>query len=123
MKKKALAFAASACSLALLLSGCGSSSSSDGATASGGSMIMNVYGCEPQHPLVPTNTNETCGGQPLQMLFSNLVDFDAKGNAKNEVAESIEANDDNTVYTIKLKDWKFTDGTPVTAERFTKAWS
>ena len=27
-------------------------------------------------------------------------------------------------YTIKIKSgWKFTDGTPVTAESFTKAWS
>ena len=40
------------------------------------------------------------------------------------MAESIKSNDDATQYTIKLKDgWKFTDGTPVTAESFTKAWS
>ena len=40
------------------------------------------------------------------------------------MAESIEANDDATQYDIKLKDgWKFTDGTDVTAESFTKAWS
>ena len=40
------------------------------------------------------------------------------------MAESITANDDATQYGIKLKDgWKFTDGTNVTAESFTKAWS
>lgn len=41
-----------------------------------------------------------------------------------EVADSIEPNKDATQYTVKLKDgWKFTDGTPVTAESFTKSWS
>ena len=40
------------------------------------------------------------------------------------MAESITANDDASQYDIKLKSgWKFTDGTPVTAESFTKAWS
>lgn len=58
------------------------------------------------------------------LLFSKLIGFDAEGNPKNEVADSIEANGDNTEYTIKLKKgWKFTDGTEVKAENFTRAWS
>ena len=72
--------------------------------------------------MIPGNTNETGGGKPVDLLFSRLISFDAKGNASNEVAESITANDDATQYDIKLKDgWKFTDGTDVTAESFTKA--
>lgn len=86
--------------------------------------IIRVYGCEPQNPLIPTDTNEVCGGDPETLLFSELIGFDAKGNPKNEVADSIEANGDNTEYTIKLKKgWKFTDGTEVKAENFTRAWS
>ena len=86
--------------------------------------IVRVYGCEPQNPLIPTDTNEVCGGDPETLLFSELIGFDAKGNPKNEVADSIEANGDNTEYTIKLKKgWKFTDGTEVKAENFTRAWS
>ena len=103
----------------LPLAACGSSSA-------GGSddNIVRVYGCEPQNPLIPTDTNEVCGGNPETLLFSELIGFDAKGNPKNEVADSIEANDDNTEYTIKLKKgWKFTDGTEVKAENFTRAWS
>jgi oligopeptide transport system substrate-binding protein len=47
-----------------------------------------------------------------------------RGKASNEVAKEIKANSDNTEFTITLKDgWKFSDGTPVTAESFTKAWS
>lgn len=58
------------------------------------------------------------------LLFSKLIGFDAEGNPKNEVADSIEVNDGNTEYTITLKKgWKFTDGTEVKAENFTRAWS
>ncbi|ETY72161.1 peptide ABC transporter substrate-binding protein [Bifidobacterium moukalabense] len=120
MKKKALAFAAAACALGMLLSGCGASNDA----ASSGDNIITAYNSEPQNPLIPGNTNETGGGKPVELLFSRLISFDAKGNASNEVAESIEANSDATQYTIKLKKgWKFTDGTPVTAESFTKSWS
>ena len=74
--------------------------------------------------MIPGNTNETGGGRPIDLLFARLVSFDKDGKAQNEVAESITANDDATQYGIKLKDgWKFTDGTDVTAESFTKAWS
>ena len=42
---------------------------------------------------------------------------------KNEVAESIETSD-NQSFTVKLKDgWTFSDGTPVTADSFIKAWN
>ena len=58
------------------------------------------------------------------LLFSKLIGFDAEGNPKNEVADSIEVNDGNTEYTIMLKKgWTFTDGTEVKAENFTRAWS
>ena len=41
----------------------------------------------------------------------------------NEVAESIETSDNQT-FTVKLKDgWTFSDGTPVTADSFIKAWN
>ena len=126
MKKKAFAIAAAVCAVATLVAGCGSSnnSSSTSSSSNSGSNVLNVYASEPQNPLIPGNTNETGGGKPGDLLFARLVSFDAKGNASNEVAESITPNDDATQYTIKLKDgWKFTDGTPVTAESFTKSWS
>ncbi|MBT1172163.1 ABC transporter substrate-binding protein [Bifidobacterium sp. MA2] len=124
MKKKAFVIAAAVCAVATLMGGCGSSSSTNSASTDGGKMIITSYASEPQNPLIPGNTNETGGGKPGDLLFARLVSFDAKGNASNEVAESITPNDDATQYTIKLKDgWKFTDGTPVTAESFTKAWS
>lgn len=123
MKKKALAIAAAVSSLAMLLSACGGSGGSTSGTAQSGKVIINAFASEPQNPLIPGNTNETGGGKPGDLLFSRLVSFDAKGVASNEVAQSITPNADASEYTITLKDWKFTDGTPVTAESFTKAWS
>ncbi|MEE1295844.1 MAG: ABC transporter substrate-binding protein [Bifidobacterium sp.] len=123
MKKKAMAIAAGVCALGMMLSGCGGSSDSGSSSASG-SNIITANNSEPQNALIPGDTNETGGGKVGQLLFANLVRFDSKGDAHNEVAKSIEPNKDATEYTITLNDgWKFTDGTPVTAESFTKSWS
>ena len=50
---------------ALLAAGCGGgdSSSGDGSTAAGktGGEIT-IRGCNPENPLIPSNTTETCGG-------------------------------------------------------------
>ena len=123
MKNKALAFAAAACSLAMLLGGCGSSDSKTAQT-NGGKVIITVSNSEPQNELVPGNINENAGARPAMLVNSTLVTFDEKGNAVNEDAESITPNNDATQYTVKLKEGKkFSDGTPITAESFTKAWS
>ncbi len=113
---------------ALALSACSSNGSGSGdettPAAEGGSTgIVTAWGGEPQNPLIPTNTNETSGGKILDLIFAGLVYYDAKGAPHNEVADSI-TSDDNTVWTIKLKDGqKFSDGTPVHAENFVKAWN
>ena len=88
MKKKALAFAAMACSVAMLLSACGGSNSNAASGDTAGSNIITAYNSEPQNPLIPGNTNETGGGKPVDLLFSRLVSFDKDGKASNEVAES-----------------------------------
>ena len=122
MKNKALAFAAAACSQAMLLGGCGSSAKN--AQTNGGKVIITVSNSEPQNELVPGNINENAGARPAMLVNSTLVTFDEKGNPVNEDAESITPNADATQYTVKVKKGKkFSDGTPITAESFVKAWS
>lgn len=122
MKNKALAFAAAACLLAMLLGGCGSSAKN--AQTNGGKVIITVSNSEPQNELVPGNINENAGARPAMLVNSTLVTFDEKGNPVNEDAESITPNADATQYTVKVKKGKkFSDGTPITAESFVKAWS
>ena len=82
MKKKALAFAAMACSVAMLLSACGGSNSNAASGDTAGSNIITAYNSEPQNPLIPGNTNETGGGKPVDLLFSRLVSFDKDGKAR-----------------------------------------
>lgn len=106
----------------LALAGCTSGGSDAGnGGASGG--IITANGSEPQNPLIPTNTNEVGGGKILDAMFAGLVYYDADGAAHNDIAESIES-DDAIHYTVKLReDATFTDGTPVKAENFVKAWN
>ena len=104
---------------ALVLAGCGGG----GDDKAGGSSVITVYGSNPQNPLIPTATNEVGGGDPLQNLFSGLVAYNSDGSTVNEVAESIEPSEGSKVWTVKLKDWKFTDGSPVNSDSFVNAWN
>ena len=116
--------------LALGLAACSSGgdtttdSSASGATDTGSSTgIVTTNGSEPQNPLIPANTNETGGGKILDLVFAGLVYYDAEGATHNDVAESIEPNEDATVWTITLqKGKKFSDGTEVKAKNFVEAW-
>ena len=119
-------FAASVAVGALVLTACSgtpsdteSSPSTDG-TSTG---IVTANGNEPQRPLVPSDTNEVGGGKILDLLFAGLVYYDAEGKPLNEVAESIETEDQQN-YTITLKSgWTFTNGEDVTAKSFVDAWN
>ena len=102
-------------SLAGCLTGCG------GGVLSPDLVLVN--GGEPPYPLVPTSTNDSNGGRIIDRLFAGLMSYDAAGNPSQEVARSIETTD-NVHYRIALKpDWKFTDGSPVTAHSFVDAWN
>lgn len=130
-RHSALAAIASA---ALLLAACGgnspktesSSSPTAGGETGGGEAttgIVTVNGIEPQNKLIPTNTNEVGGGMILDLIFEGLVYYDAEGAPQNAVAEDI-TTEDSKVFTIKLKEGlKFTNGDPVDAESFVKAWN
>lgn len=105
-----------AASLVLAACGGGSDSGAD-------DNIISSRSVEPENPLVPTNTAEVGGGNVIDQIFSGLVVYETDGKPRNEVAESIES-DDNQTWTIKLKKgWKFTDGTEVKAKNFIDAWN
>ena len=102
----------------LVLAACGGGDDESASTDS----VITMNSTEPQNPLVPTATNEVGGGNAIDLLFAGLVSYKADGSSVNEVAESIES-DDNKTWTVTLKDWKFSDGTPVTASSFVDAWN
>jgi oligopeptide transport system substrate-binding protein len=102
------------------LAACGSDDTSDPAAAGS----VKVFSCKPQNPLIPSNTNEVCGGDIIDNVFTGLVVYDPDtAQPINAVATSIESSD-NTTWTVKLTDkYTFSDGTKVTADSFVNAWN
>ncbi|UYQ78445.1 ABC transporter substrate-binding protein [Glutamicibacter sp. JL.03c] len=109
--------------LALTLSACGGGSTDSAGGEGDGSYVVTANTTEPQNGLLPANTNEVGGGRVMDLLFTGLVSYDAKGAPVNELAESIETTDSQN-YTIKIKSGQtFSDGSPVTAASFVDAWN
>ena len=113
------ALAAVAAVLALA-AGCGGARTG----ATGADATISVYSTEPRSALTPGGAGDAGGFCVLSTLLAGLVVYDEQGKPVNEVASSITPNDDSTVFTVTLgHGWTFTDGTPVTARSFTRAWS
>ncbi|MDT0265428.1 ABC transporter substrate-binding protein [Streptomyces sp. DSM 44915] len=119
---------ASAIVVAFAATACGGSDGDDsgGDGASGGSSdgIVRIDGGEPQNPLLPSDTTEQYGALVMDNVFSKLLDFDDQGEIYMVAAESVEPNEDASVWTVTLKEgWTFHDGTPVTADHYVRAWN
>lgn len=126
---KSAKWVAGAAIIALAATACGggdddadkSKGGSKGAVNADG--IFSVEVGEPQNPLQPANTMESNGSIVTDSIFSQLVDYDPAGKLEMINAESVDTKD-SKLWTVKLKkDWKFHDGTPVTAESYIKAWN
>ncbi|HTF39298.1 MAG TPA: ABC transporter substrate-binding protein, partial [Propionibacteriaceae bacterium] len=114
-------------SLALFATACGGGGTGsepgaeDPAGQAGGE--ISIRGCTPENPLIPGNTSEACGGDIVEAMTSKLVQYNTENAApENDIAESIET-DDNKLFTVKLKPYKFHDGTDVKAKNFVDAWN
>jgi oligopeptide transport system substrate-binding protein len=111
---------------ALALTGCGAGGGTDdGGTQSAGdpNKVITAYSNEPQHPLLPANTNEVYGGRVVELLFEGLRAYDPDGKPVNALAESIETTDSQN-WTIKVKQGqKFTNGEEITAKTFVDSWN
>ncbi len=101
----------------LLLAGCTPGAASDG------SDIITVNGSEPRYGLIPANTDEAGGNRIVDAIFAGLAFYDDSGAVVNDLAETIEHNEKNTVYTVSIDDGAtFTNGEDVTADSFVDAW-
>jgi oligopeptide transport system substrate-binding protein len=113
-------------SIALFATACGgggttSEPGGEAPPAQGGEIT--VAGCTPENPLIPGNTSEVCGGDIIDAMTSKLVRYNTENAApENDIAESIETTD-SKLFTVKLKPYKFQDGTEVKAKNFVDAWN
>lgn len=55
-------------------------------------------------------------------LFEGLMRLDNQGNVENGIAERYSLNEDKTIYTFYLKKTNWSNGDPLTAHDFEKAW-
>ncbi len=109
--------------IGLTVSACGGGGGDDDNGSSDSTdAVITARTTEPQNPLVPQATNEVGGGNVIDLLYAGLITYKEDGSQELEVAESI-TSDDNQTWTVKLKDWKFSDGTPVTSKSFVDAWN
>lgn len=108
----------------------GDSTSTDGggdggtAAASGGEFSTDLT--EPTFLAPASNCYESECSAVLQMINDPLVNtnFETGELEFTGLAESIEANEDQTVWTVKLKDGReFHNGEPVDADAFISAWN
>ncbi len=72
--------------------------------------------------LNPGLANDSTSGSILLQTFEGLTRLDAKGKPQPAMAEKITPSDDLKTYTFKLRDAKWTNGDPVTAQDFVYAW-
>ncbi len=71
--------------------------------------------------LDPYHVGGVPGSNVVRQMFDGLTTTDVNGNTIPAVAESWETKD-NKVWTFKLRDSKWSNGDPVTADDFVYAW-
>lgn len=120
-KKKAMVTVlAAALSLSLLVVGCGASSTPAPAAPQDMKMSWNP-GSEPK-TLDPQMSNGIPEAIMEMALFEGLTRLDKNNQPQNALAEDIKVSDDGMKYTIKIRDTKFSNGDPLTANDFKAAW-
>ena len=104
------------CLMVLTLTGCGGSNGDD--------ITTYTYSSELDiKNLDSSDTDDGCSLKAIHAVIDGLTKTDKKGNIVNAVAKSEELSEDGLTHTYKLrKDFKWTNGDPVTAHDFVYAW-
>ncbi|MGB2078751.1 MAG: ABC transporter substrate-binding protein, partial [Vibrio sp.] len=68
--------------------------------------------------LDPTKTSDTSSSTAISDMFDGLVTEDLKGNVIPALATEWSESDDGLVYTFTLRDAKWSNGKPITAQDF-----
>lgn len=131
MKKKITALALAAVLGITMLAGCGKTTENPPAktdtgekteeTAKAGGIITHNLFSDPKS-IDPALNTATDGHQVIQTVFEGLCRVDDKAQPLPGVAEKWDISDDKLTYTFHLRDSKWSDGQPVTAQDFEYAW-
>lgn len=95
----------------------GESSAAAAATTSGGSSFTYAIAGDTGNTLNPLTADDRFGLMTCKVLYAPLYYISLDGTVDYVLAESMEPNEDGTVWTCKLKpDLKWSDGEPITAD-------
>jgi oligopeptide transport system substrate-binding protein len=72
--------------------------------------------------LDPRLLRDISGTTVVHMLYEGLMRRDLDGNLVPALAKEVNVSDDRTTYTFQLRDSKWSNGDPVTADDFVYAW-
>ncbi|MBP3894238.1 MAG: peptide ABC transporter substrate-binding protein [Atopobiaceae bacterium] len=112
---------------ALALAGCGGGSGSDGgdSAAAGAAADGKYLGVMLGTNVMSLDTDLATDGDSFEVIadcIDGLMQMDADGAAIPALAESTDISDDGCTWTFHLRDTKWSNGTPVTANDFVFAW-
>ncbi len=112
--------------LSVVLAACGASdektTNDEGTTDEGGSKELNLLVASEPPSLHPGLATDTTSGVILQNTFEGLMTL-VNGEPTEAAAESYKVSEDGLVYTFTLRDAKWSNGDPVTANDFAYAWT
>ncbi|MCK2156721.1 peptide ABC transporter substrate-binding protein [Exiguobacterium sp. 17-1] len=129
MKKKSFALATSVALVSsAFLAACSTTDSND--TSSGdknsdkksSEQTLNLIESADIPTLNPTTSTDAVSFNVLNNTMEGLYRLDDKQQPTPGIAESHTVSDDKLTYTFKLRDAKWSDGTPITAKDFEYAW-
>ena len=131
---KRLGAALLGCAMALSFVACGSSApaaasgstsaaaSTAASTAASGSNTLNVMVEVEVASLDPQVATDGTSFEVIADYTDGLMQMDSTGKAVPALAESVDVSDDGLTYTFHLRDAKWSNGDPVTADDFVFGW-
>lgn len=123
MKNRWLGIFGGTCTVGMLITGCGNTTSANGTGSSGNSKQVVTLDIVNEPPnLNPANCNDSTSGFVLGSVMEGLTYAGKDSKPQPGIAKSWDISTDGKVYTFHLRDAKWSNGDPVTADDFVWEW-
>jgi len=110
--------------LSAVLAGCGGSASSSASNSGNDKQVLNLNLIQEPPTLDPQKATDVVSIDILTEVLDGLTRYDKDGKIKpgSGLAKSWDISNDGLTYTFHLRDAKWSDGNPITAQDFEYAW-
>ncbi|MGF7396060.1 peptide ABC transporter substrate-binding protein [Thermoanaerobacterium thermosaccharolyticum] len=110
--------------LSAVLAGCGGSASNSASNSGNDKQVLNLNLIQEPPTLDPQKATDVVSIDILTEILDGLTRYDKDGKIKpgSGLAKSWDISNDGLTYTFHLRDAKWSDGNPITAEDFEYAW-